>query len=114
MEPLRIETNPIKRFINNVRTSAMIALGNALNLFAPGFVRPVDCYDQLTRTHLKIEVCTLFTIISVDGRDYYFYRLTGGYDGSGMSADGYAKLHNVSVDNALAHAQEQYDSDVVS
>ncbi len=60
--------------------------GNLLNgLGVPGFVRPLEIQDTLTNTYVQVRVSGFFTVISIDGRDYYFRRLTGEYDGSGIS-----------------------------
>lgn len=62
-------------------------VGRFLNwLHVPGFIRPMEMYDELiTHSLLEVRVTPLFTIISVDGRDYYFYRISGKFDGTGMS-----------------------------
>lgn len=61
-------------------------VGRFLNcLGVPGFIRPMEMYDELiTHTLLQVRATPLFTIISVDGRDYYFYRISGKFDGTGM------------------------------
>jgi len=52
-------------------------------LGVPGFVQEVEFHDPLTRTELQVKVGVLFTCISVNGRDYYFNRLSGHFDGTG-------------------------------
>jgi len=60
-------------------------LGTTLNHFGvPGGVRDVQFEDQVTGQRVQIRVGVLFTRISIDGRDYYFRRVSGKYDGSGM------------------------------
>jgi len=60
-------------------------LGRILNYFhIPGFVKPTKIFDDLTKTRLEVKLSGFFTIISVDGRDYYFRRLSGKFDGTGM------------------------------
>ncbi len=54
-------------------------------LGVPGLVKPMKIHDTLTNTNIQVRVSGLFTVISIDGRDYYFKRLTGKYDGSGMA-----------------------------
>ena len=49
-----------------------------------GAVQETEVEDQLTGQHVRVRVGDLFTVISVNGRDYYFHRLSGKYDGSGM------------------------------
>lgn len=61
-------------------------VGYLLNsLGVPGFVKPTKVYDRLTNSHLEVRLGGFFTVVSVDGKDYYFRRLTGEYDGSGMA-----------------------------
>ncbi len=60
-------------------------IGVLLNrIGAPGAIQPFEIHDELTDQHIKVTVSPRFTIIQVNGRDYYFYRLTGGFDGTGM------------------------------
>lgn len=62
-----------------------ILLGRILNgVGFAGLVQPIVMDDPVTSQHIEIRVSSLFTEISVDGRDYYFRRLTGKYDGAGM------------------------------
>ena len=49
----------------------------------PCIVRPFEYTDQYTGNHIKITDLTLFTKISINGRDYYFHRLSGKFDGTG-------------------------------
>ncbi|MGB7621364.1 MAG: hypothetical protein WBN92_03345, partial [Terriglobia bacterium] len=60
-------------------------LGTTLNRFGfPGGVRDVEFDDQVTGQRVQIRVGVLFTRISIGGRDYYFRRISGKYNGSGM------------------------------
>lgn len=60
-------------------------LGKILNYFhIPGFVKPTKIYDDLTETHLEVNLSGFFTRITVNGRDYYFHRLSGKFDGTGI------------------------------
>lgn len=52
-------------------------------LGVPGVVQEVKFHDDLTRTEIQVKVGVLFTCISVNGRDYYFNRLSGRFDGTG-------------------------------
>jgi hypothetical protein len=54
---------------------------NRLRIAAP--VRNARIEDVLTGQKVEIRAGVLFTRISVDGRDYYFDRLTGRFDGTG-------------------------------
>ena len=60
-------------------------LGRTANaLRYPAVVQPMEISDPVTGCSIEIRVGSLFTVISVDGRDYYFKRLTGRFDGTGM------------------------------
>ena len=50
----------------------------------PGFVEDIDINDSVTGQQLTVSSSPYFTKISVNGRDYYFDRLTGKFDGTGM------------------------------
>ena len=59
-------------------------LGRILNyLRLPGRIKNLAVKDDLTGQEIEIHVGTLFTRLSVNGRDYYFHRLTGKFDGTG-------------------------------
>lgn len=74
----------INRLFDHVALMITDFIADTLNLLrAPGFVRPIDIQDELTGAHLKVQITTLYTIITVDGNDFYFERITGKYDGSG-------------------------------
>lgn len=51
----------------------------------PGFIRPHRIEDRVTGDTVVIRVSRRFTTVSVNGRDYYFRRLTGEYDGAGSA-----------------------------
>jgi hypothetical protein len=51
----------------------------------PGAIRPMDFEDRLAGQHLTVMVGELFVCITVNGRDYYFDRITGRFDGTGAS-----------------------------
>lgn len=73
-----------------VRGEAKQIVGKLLNgLGAPGFVVPMKIHDSLTNTQIEVRLSGFFTVISIDGRDYYFKRLSGRYDGSGMALSQY-------------------------
>ena len=50
----------------------------------PGFVGDIKVSDELTGQELEIKTGVLFTRITINGRDYYFDRITGKFDGTGM------------------------------
>ena len=47
----------------------------------PGFVGPIVIHGASQK--FSVLVCKRFTVITVDGTDYYFERLTGRFAGSG-------------------------------
>jgi hypothetical protein len=54
-----------------------------LRLRAPGAIRDAEIKDALTGQAVSVVVGVLYVRISVDGRDYYFDRVTGRFDGTG-------------------------------
>jgi hypothetical protein len=52
-------------------------------LGVPGAIRDASIEDTLTGQKIEIRVGTLFTRISINGRDFYFSRLSGRFDGTG-------------------------------
>ena len=59
------------------------ALANKVGL--PGAVQSVDIYDDVSGQSLTVRSSPLFTRISVNGRDYYFSRISGRFDGTGTA-----------------------------
>ncbi len=67
------------------RGRVITLIGRLLNnCRVPGVIADAVVDDKLTGQHIEIATGPLFTRLSVNGRDYYFRRLTGEYDGSGM------------------------------
>jgi len=63
-------------------------LGRILNrLRIPGAVKDIYINDALTGQEIKIHVGVLITRLSVNGRDYFFHRLSGKLVGTGMGCD---------------------------
>lgn len=59
--------------------------GGVANLAGfPGFVRSLD-YESQLGVSVRVRISPLFTTVTVNGVDVYFYRLTGGIDGIGFS-----------------------------
>lgn len=54
------------------------------SLRIPGPIQNCHIVDPVTNQTIEIRVGVLFSRISINGRDYYFHRLTGKYDGAGM------------------------------
>jgi len=60
--------------------------GYVLNfLHIPGFVKHIKVYDRLTNTNIEIRLDGFFTVVSINGKDFYFHRLSGEFDGSGIT-----------------------------
>jgi hypothetical protein len=71
--------------VDILRVRFRILVGKALtSLRIPGAIRDQKINDPVTHHLIDIRVGDLFTKISVDGRDYYFHRLTGKFDGADM------------------------------
>jgi hypothetical protein len=72
-------------FVDILWVRFRIFVGKALaSLRIPGAIRDQKINDPATHHLIDIHVGDLFTKISVDGRDYYFDRLTGRFDGADM------------------------------
>jgi hypothetical protein len=52
----------------------------------PGLIKPMSWKDETTGQNIDVSVGDLFVCLSVNGRDYYFNRLTGEFDGTGSSS----------------------------
>lgn len=59
------------------------ALMNALGL--PGLVRPTEYRSATLGTQVRVVRGQLFTVVSIDGKEAYFRRLTGAIDGVGFT-----------------------------
>lgn len=68
-----------------VRLSWRRFWGRVVNLAGlPGFVREVD-YASGLGVSVRVRTFSLFTVVTVNGVDVFFYRLTGRVDGIGFS-----------------------------
>jgi hypothetical protein len=66
--------------------------GTVVNwLRIPGFVKDLDRFDEVSGQSIFISSSSRFTKISVNGRDYYFHRLTGRFDGAGSGCNCHRK-----------------------
>ncbi len=60
-------------------------LGALLNRWdVPGTVKPMIFDDPVTGDRIEIKVTPLRTVLSVNGREYTFDRLSGQFSGTGM------------------------------
>lgn len=94
----RVVTFPAHRVrraaAGNATTSEIIAsrarlwVGRLMNACrVPGAIRPTQFHDEVTDRDVSISIDDGFVRLSVDGRDYFFDRITGRFDGTGTSAD---------------------------
>ena len=61
-------------------------LGSLLNLAGlPGFTRECDYASRIGSALIRVRVEPIYTIVSVNGLDIYFHRLSGAIDGVGLS-----------------------------
>ena len=62
------------------------SIGRILHLArAPGAIQDMHVKDTLTGHEVALSVGDFFVRLSVDGRHYYFDRLTGKYNGTGSA-----------------------------
>ncbi len=63
-----------------------LGIGHLLNAVGvPGVVIPGEYRAEITEAIIHVRIGPLFTIVSVNGVDVYFHRLTGRIDGVGLS-----------------------------
>lgn len=68
------------------RSRVRAVIGRVLNKFGvPAVIQPMEVTDEITKQHVAVAVDDLFVRVSVGGRDYYFDRLTGRFDGTGST-----------------------------
>src|SRR5271157_6028102 len=96
--------SPIRQILSRTRIYVRLFLGGLFNLAGiPGLVRECNYGGTTTKAEITVRHGGLFTIISVNGLDIYFHRLTGSIDGVGTmsccksdQADGSAPLPDLS------------------
>ena len=70
--------------LERMRASAALLVARMLRaLRVPGIIRDVQIEDAVSGHSISITVGLLFTKVSVNGRDYFFRRLSGRLDGTG-------------------------------
>ena len=73
-------------FVQIVIARCKQSFGVGLNKIGfPGFIKPITLKDETTGQNIDVSVDGLFVCLSVNGRDYYFDRITGKFDGTGSS-----------------------------
>ena len=74
--------------IDIARSRVKAGVGRLLNkMRVPAAIQPIEIVDKITNQHVAVAVDDLFVRVSVDGRDYYFDRMTGRFDGTGSAPD---------------------------
>lgn len=72
---------------NIIRLRLRALAGQIANLAGlPCFVRECDYEAGVTNALIRVRAGTMFTVITVNGLDIYFHRLTGKIDGVGLTA----------------------------
>ena len=70
----------------NIQAHVTEAFSDWLNRCGvPGAVQPMSHHDDLTGQSVSVRVSMVYTVLTVNGRDYYFHRLSGKFDGTGQS-----------------------------
>lgn len=73
-------------WLSTARFRLIQAIGAALNwIGAPGAVQPMALDDAVSGLSVSVTVSALYTKIKVNGRDFYFDRMTGRFDGTGSA-----------------------------
>ncbi len=74
------------KWIRSLRLKVFGLMGSLLNLAgAPGIVRDCEYFSEGTSTRVTVRRTALYTVVTVNGTDVYFYRLSGGIDGVGAT-----------------------------
>ena len=69
-----------------------VLLGRLINWLGwPGFVQPTDYNAKSAEVRVKVTTSRLYTVVSVNGIDVYFDRLTGEIDGTGAASRSYSR-----------------------
>jgi hypothetical protein len=77
--------NPVSSWI---RLRIRLALGMLFNLAGiPGLLRDCNYQAGVADATIKVRVRDMFTIVTVNGFEIYFHRLTGSIDGVGVMSD---------------------------
>ena len=85
-------TRPAERLLRRIRRVPqrfLEGIGGLLErLGAPGAVANLDYDDAITGHRIRVTTGAVLTCLSVDGREYYFRRLSGRFDGTGITLRG--------------------------
>jgi hypothetical protein len=82
--PVRRPSSGRASLIGVVRWRVREWLGRVANrLRVPGAIAGTEFVDTVTGQQFSVRVGPLFVVLAVDGREYYFWRFSGRYDGTG-------------------------------
>ena len=71
-----------------LRLRVRLLAGKVYNLAGvPGLVRDCDYEGGVAKSNISVRTKELFTIITINGLEVYFHRLTGTIDGVGARSD---------------------------
>lgn len=74
-------------WVSRTWSRIMLLMGSCMNKMGfPGAIQNVCIYDSLSQQHVEVHVGVLFTKLTVNGRDYYFSRYSGKFNGTGSGA----------------------------
>ena len=70
-------------------------LGRLLQwLRVPGLIKPFEYHDFETDQDIKLRTSPRYTVLSIDDKEFYFYRENGKFDGVGaMSLNDETRLN---------------------
>jgi hypothetical protein len=92
----------VKTLVSRIRLWTRVVFGKAYNVAGvPGIVRDCDYSATVCNARIRVRAKELFTIITVNGLEIYFHRLTGKIDGVGFAAS----LNNYTTDEVHGSAQ---------
>jgi hypothetical protein len=86
--PITIQTrgSSIRSYLSIMRLRVRVLLGTIYEWAGvPGLVRDCDYEAGAVDARIKVRAHKLFTVVTVNGLDIYFHRLTGSIDGVGTS-----------------------------
>jgi hypothetical protein len=73
--------------IDVLKLRARALLGRLANwIGTPGAIAPTEINDAMTGQQITVAVEALLVRLTVNGRDFYFNRMTGRFDGTGSSS----------------------------
>lgn len=69
-----------------LKLRARVAAGKIFNIAGiPGLIRECNYQAGITDVKVSVAIDDIYTVVSVNGLDIYFHRLTGSIDGVGLS-----------------------------